>query len=165
MIERWITLASEILGDYHVFRLRRDLIRSPRDGGELPFYVLETGDWVNIIPITPDGRVVLIRQYRYGRDAVSLEIPGGQVDGEEPAVAAARELLEETGYAGDPPVHLGTVAPNPAIQNNRCHTFLATNVRPVAEVQFDHALVIAAFYFFEQARPRLGLAPSSGDHV
>ena len=140
---------------------------------------MDTGDWINVVPVTPDNKIVLIRQFRHGVEEVTLEIPGGMVDesDESPMVSARRELLEETGYAADELIHIGTVTPNPAILNNRCHTFLARNARLVSvphmdgseDIQTDlvdageipglimsgqinHALVIAAFYFYSQCK-------------
>ena len=65
-MEEWPKLDSEVLGDYRIFRLRRDRRRSPRTGAEHEFYVLEIPEWVNIIALTAEGRVVLIRQFRHG---------------------------------------------------------------------------------------------------
>lgn len=175
MIEAWERLESEVVDDYRIFRLRRDQNRSPETGQAHDFYVLEAPDWINVIPLTPEGKVVLIRQYRHGTREVSLEIPGGMVDEEdgEPAEAARRELLEETGYEATEMIPLGQVTPNPAILNNCCYTFLAKDARRVAPPQFDgteyielslaeieeipaligsgqisHALVVAAFYHY-----------------
>lgn len=177
MIKHWAKLRSKMLGDYRVFNLRQDTSRSPRTGQAHDFFVLETGDWVNVIPITPEGKVVLIRQFRQARETITLEIPGGMVDAadDSPKESAARELFEETGYQADELVHIGTVAPNPAILSNQCHTYLALNALAVGEPlldgsedieielvdlleidalitsgQIDHALVIAAFFFFSQ---------------
>lgn len=181
MIEDWSKLDSQLLGDYRIFRLREDTSRSPRTGREHNFFVLETVDWTNVIPVTPEGQVVLIRQYRHGTEEVTLEIPGGMVESEddEPGEAAERELLEETGYRAEKLIHIGTMTPNPAIQDNYLHTFLAENARKVSkpqpegteDIEFDlvnisdipemiasgrinHALVIAAFYFYDQYRKR-----------
>lgn len=132
MMEPWERLDSTRQGDYAVFRVRKDRARSPQTGREHTFYVIEASDWVNIIPLTPDGKVVCVRQYRHGTGEVTLEVPGGMVDPGDasPAAAGRREMVEETGYDSDEIVPLGAVAPNPAVQTNRCHTFLALNARP-----------------------------------
>jgi ADP-ribose pyrophosphatase len=97
---------------------------------------LEISDWVNVVGITADARVILVRQHRHGIDAETLEIPGGCVDpGEAPEAAAARELLEETGYGEGAWRSLGWVWSNPAIQNNRTHLFLAEGLRRLGAPQ------------------------------
>ncbi len=162
-----------------VFNLRRLLARSPRTGATVPFFGIEAGDWVNIIPLTPDGDVVMVRQFRHGSGEITLEIPGGMVDaGEPPERAAARELIEETGYRVNEVVPLGGVNPNPALFGNRLHAFLGSGARRVAEIEnegneetavelvpldrarqlvreggIDHALVVAAFYLFDLRDP------------
>ncbi len=134
----WTRDSSEQLADCRVFRVRRDVSVNPRDASAHDFYVIEATDWINIIPLTTDGDVVLIEQYRHGTQEVSLEIPGGMIDaGESPEVAAARELLEETGYAASEVVKLGQTRPNPAIQDNWIHTFLARDVVYRHEPEFD----------------------------
>lgn len=91
-------------------------------------------DWVNAVAITAEGAVVLVRQHRWGIDAPTLEVPGGEVDaGEDPARAARRELLEETGYAGGALRSMGWVWSNPAIQDNRTWMFHIAGVSAVAE--------------------------------
>ena len=107
MIEPWPILDREPIGDYRIFSLRKDTRRSPKTGDAHNFFVVESPDWINVVPVTADGQVVLIRQYRHGTEEVTLEIPGGMVDltDSSPAESARRELLEETGYAasyGDP---------------------------------------------------------------
>ncbi|MFO7661716.1 MAG: NUDIX hydrolase [Chloroflexota bacterium] len=178
MIERWEKIGSEHLGDFRIFGIRQDTSRSPRTGLTHTFYVLESPDWINVIPLTPEGKVVMIHQYRHGIEEITLEVPGGMVDDdEEPAVSAARELSEETGFEADSFIHLGTVSPNPAFINNRCHSYLALNARSVAKKRLDgaediwyeeisladipeliragritHSLTIIAFYFLEYYR-------------
>jgi 8-oxo-dGTP pyrophosphatase MutT (NUDIX family) len=187
MIKSWPIVDREAIGDYRIFSLRKDTSRSPKTGNTHDFFVVESPDWINVVPITPDGQVILIRQYRHGTEEVTIEIPGGMVDltDSSPAESARRELLEETGYVAGELVLIGSVAPNPAFLNNRCYTYLALDARRVGEPQLDgtediefelvpaaklpelvvtgkitHSLVIAAFYFYEQYR-RNGATSSS----
>jgi len=111
----------------------------PPDGRSAQsFYVVEAPDWINVIPLTEDGNVLLLRQFRFGIDDFTLEIPGGMCDPGESAIdAARRELREETGHVAGELVELGWVHPNPAIQNNRCHSYLARDVVEVGAPQPD----------------------------
>jgi 8-oxo-dGTP pyrophosphatase MutT (NUDIX family) len=142
----WRRRSSEIIADCRVFRVRRDVSISPHKGSEHDFFVLESSDWINIIPLTTNNEVVMIEQYRHGSEEVTLEIPGGMIDaGERPEDAAMREMLEETGYAATEGVfNLGKVRPNPAIHNNWIHAFLARDVslrqKPVIE-STEHTVV------------------------
>ena len=134
MIKPWKRIRSLPAQSFRVFSIRADTTVSPRTGMEHDFYVIETRDWINIIPLTDDNKVIMIRQYRHGSREVTLEIPGGLVDpGDTPKRAAVRELLEETGYQANKWLKIGVVNPNPALFNNRCYTFLAQNIKKVTD--------------------------------
>lgn len=130
--------------DYRIFRTTFVDGEHVSRGLTKRFSVIEAVDWVNVIALTPDEQVVLIRQYRVGIAKVCLEIPGGMVDpGEDARTAAARELVEETGYTATEWRLLGKVAPNPAIQNNYLHTFLALGATKTDELDLDGSEVVA----------------------
>ncbi|HEY3592467.1 MAG TPA: NUDIX hydrolase [Polyangiaceae bacterium] len=101
-------------------------------------YTFVLPDWVSVVAVTADGDFVLVRQYRAGIDSASLEAPGGLIDpGEQPAVAALRELREETGYGGGTLISLGSTHPNPVLQNNRHHMFLLRDAERLGEPELD----------------------------
>jgi len=121
-----------------LFRLRRERFRSRASGRSHDYYVLHLADAVSVVALTPGGDLVLVRQFRAGSARDSLETPGGLLGpGEDPHAAGARELLEETGYAGDPAVALGTVWSNPSLMTSKVTTVVIANARPVARPQPD----------------------------
>lgn len=118
--------------------LRVDHVALESEGRAHEAHVIRTVDWVAAVAITDEDRFVLVRQHRYGIDAVTLEPAGGIIDpGEAPAEAAVRELREETGYAGEAVESLGVVHPNPAMQDNRCWFFLVRGARLVGDLACD----------------------------
>jgi 8-oxo-dGTP pyrophosphatase MutT (NUDIX family) len=172
--EIWKRKQSVEIADCRVFKVRKDFCTRPGDNAEHTFFVVENPDWVNVIALTKNEQVVLIEQFRHGTEEVILEIPGGMIDeGEEPIIAAARELVEETGFAAREIIPLGKSRPNPAIQNNWIYHFLALDCEKTSDTAFDehesvvtklapideveeliengnitHSLVLAAFYKF-----------------
>jgi len=142
--ERWEQRGRRTLVSTRIFDLQSVQFHHPVRGTERDFVVIDAPDWVNVIALTPDGQLVLVRQFRFGIDTFSLEIPGGMIDrGEDPVAAAVRELREETGYAGASARLLGSVHPNPAIQSNRCHLVLVESAVRSGAVQWDHDEEIA----------------------
>lgn len=174
-IRKWEVVERHPEDDMRIFKSQWRVAISPRTKDKHKVLVLRGNNWVNVIALTPQREVVLIEQYRHGIEEVTLEIPGGLINKDErPEVGGARELREETGYAGDEAVLLGTVHPNPAFQSNLCHTILVKNARKVGEPELDggediavhltplhdipgliregkitHSLVMVAFYWLE----------------
>jgi ADP-ribose pyrophosphatase len=179
--ETWKRIKSEEIADCRVFKVREDFCQRASDQKESTFFVIECPNWVNVIALTKEKEVVLIEQYRQGTEEITLEIPGGMVDGGENYVDAAnRELVEETGYSSNNVVYLGKSRPNPAIQNNwmfhylalDCektedtafdeHESLVTKLVPLAEIEnliksgeITHSLVLAGFYFLNAHNNKL----------
>jgi 8-oxo-dGTP pyrophosphatase MutT (NUDIX family) len=137
---KWKRTTSNLIGSFRIFSIREDRYKLPRNNQEGTFYILESSDWVNVIPLTDSGEVILIRQFRFGTEEVTLEIPGGLVEpAHTPLQAAQNELLEETGFQPEQWEYLGFVHPNPAFLNNRCHSFLARGVKKVAETRLEES--------------------------
>ena len=176
MIKNWDKVSSKFLIKNKIFKLREDRVISPKKESEHPVWVIDTPDWVNIIPITKENEVIIINQHRFGTEKLCLEVPGGMVDeGEKPMDAAIRELSEETGYTSSKVIEIGRVEPNPALMSNHTYSYLALDAsqteeqkldgmedieilkKPIDEIpllieqgDIEHALVICAFYFYNQ---------------
>jgi ADP-ribose pyrophosphatase len=137
-IKKWTRATTERVASYRVFDVERHAMRDGEGKPRRDFHTFACKDWCNVVAVTEDDMLVLVWQYRVGTDAFSLEAPGGVIDeGESPIVAAARELREETGYAAASLEPLSVVEANPALQNNRCHSFLARGAKLVAPTAFD----------------------------
>ncbi len=121
------------------------------------YYVLEYPNWVNAVAITKENKMILVRQYRHAADIISLEIPGGVIDGDEkPEDAVKRELLEETGYAFDTIELLATVYPNPATATNQTFTYLLTGGVKTHEQHLDeHEFLAVEEYTLEEVKDLL----------
>ncbi len=177
-IDIWKKIESKEIADCRVFKVHEVFCENSTTNEKANFYVIDNPDWVNIIALTEDEKVVLIEQYRQGTEEVTLEIPGGMVDeNEEPSKAAERELTEETGFVPKEMIYLGKSRPNPAIQSNWIYHFYAKDCYETGNTQFDehedirvklvnvnevenliesekisHSLVVNGFYRFEKYR-------------
>ncbi len=185
-VRPWRVETARTEFEHPLLRLETQDLRAGEDRRQA--VVLRSTDWVNVIPLIEEDdaagadrkgpTVVLVRQWRFGRAAESLEIPGGMVEpGEDPGVAAARELHEETGYRAATVERLGEVEPNPAILDNVCSLWLARGLvstgdpigdgteeievvhLPLHEIPglietggIRHSLVVAAFHFLARRR-------------
>ena len=175
--KNWHRISSRTIFESSIVNLRARLSVNPRNQKESEFYIAEFPDWANIIALTPEKHVVLIRQFRHGTGRIEVELPGGCVDpGEAPLHGAVRELSEETGYNGENPRLIGSMSPNPSFQTNNCYTYLIENAVisgsqnlddgedievftiPLEEVdtlidngELTNSMIIAAFYFLKKA--------------
>jgi ADP-ribose pyrophosphatase len=126
----WRLVRSEAGPGLRIFNTRFDWNENPRNKKIFQAVILEASDWVNVVALTPQNRIVTVRQFRFGIRKQSLEIPAGLMDpGETPIQAAQRELEEETGYTTREWKSLGWSFPNPAFLNNRAHHFLALDAQ------------------------------------
>ena len=171
--------STDVVLNTPVFDIEKTRMKCLRTGKEVDFYTFTCIDWVNVIAETSDNKLVMIKQYRAGTKKIELEIPGGGIEAHEtdPIAAGARELLEETGYAGKNGRVIGKVCPNPALQGNTCYTIYFTETERISEpamegtedietflVPFDeihykivngeitHGLVLNALHFIEKVK-------------
>ncbi len=136
--QRWKKIASKKVFEDRWFKARADACQFP-DGRIIdPYYVVELPNWANAVVVTPNNEIVLVKQYRYPVDAVTLELPGGVInEGEDPMIAALRETQEETGYSSDQIQLICKTAPNPAINDNTAYFYLIENAVPTAQTNPD----------------------------
>ena len=147
MINKWTVSDEKLVCKTPIFTLSEMKAQSPADPEKSGTFVyLDVPSWVNVIAITPENHVVLIKQYRHGNRQVTVEIPGGMCDKKEKGgtfeeedfiSAGLRELREETGYVGTEIQLIGVVEPNPAFQNNFCATILVKNARQTHKQDLD----------------------------
>ena len=176
MPKKWKTIESKSIFGNKFFGLREDKVLSPKTDKIHPVWIIDAPTWVNIIPLTKENKVIMVRQYRFGSEEISLEIPGGIVEPQEdPLLAAKREMEEETGYSSKEVQEIGKISPNPAFMSNYLFTYIANNVEKkgdqqldamedievlevelnkipslIAQGKIDHSLVISAFFLLNQ---------------
>lgn len=137
---KWQILSSEYIFHDLWFKVRKDVCKAP-DGRIIdPYYVYEFSEWVCAVPVTEDGRIIMVRQYRHAFGDVCIEFPGGCVDDTDKNFedAVKRELLEETGYSFSSFTPMGAISANPSTNNNLMHMFLATGGKRVSGQKLDH---------------------------
>ncbi len=134
----WEVLKSEQGPDLILFQTRYDWVRNPRNAKSMKAVILESKDWVNVVAITPEKKILVVKQFRFGIKKTTTEIPAGLMEvGETSEQAAVRELKEETGYTTDNWKYLGWVEANPAFLNNICHQWLALDVVKTDQTELD----------------------------
>lgn len=153
----WKTCSSDYIHKGPWATLRYDKCEMPDGRIVDEYYVLEYPNWVNAVAITEDNKILMVRQYRHAAAIVSLEIPGGVIDGDEsPEQAMRRELLEETGYQFDEMELLGTVYANPSTADNHTYCFLAKGGKKIQEQSLDeHEELIVEEYTIAQVKQLL----------
>ena len=136
--DKWKILESTYISRRPWMTARLDKVQLP-DGRINPeYWVLEFPDWVNVIAITKDGEMVMVRQYRHALGVTEYELCAGVMEeGETPLQAARRELMEETGFGGGEWTEYMTICANPSNHTNLAHTFLAIGVEPLSEQHLD----------------------------
>jgi ADP-ribose pyrophosphatase len=151
-VKKLVRRARHEVADHGVFRVDRlEYPDLPRD-----IFVFQCPDWCNVVAETTEGEIILVWQYRFGTDALSLEIPGGVIDaGEDPEVAALRELTEETGYVAESIELMSVVEPNPALQGNKCFTYLARGARLTGKTAFDDLEDLEVAFIKRESLPAL----------
>jgi len=136
---KWKTLSSEYIFNDRWFKVRKEKCETPHGKIVDPYYVYDFPTWVGALPVTEDGKFVMVRQYRHALGETILEIPGGCVDDTDKDFeeAVAREVLEETGYSFSSFEYLGKISPNPSTNSNLLHMFLAKGGKKVALQKLD----------------------------
>lgn len=140
----WKRISKESVFKTRIFDLNMEKSECVRTGAVQDFYYIQCVDWVNVIALTPDSSIVMIRQFRHGSGNLEIEVPGGGIDRRDvdPIAAGARELLEETGYRGENGRIIGKVCPNPALQNNLCFTVMFDNCIKISQPELEDTEVI-----------------------
>lgn len=156
-ILKWKTRSSKYLVREKWATLRVDVCDLQNGVIKDDYYVLEYPNWVNAIAVTKEHKIILVRQYRHGAGIISLEVPGGVIDGDEsPEAAIKRELLEETGYSFDSAELIVSTYPNPATANNVTFTYLLLGgTKTHAQHLDEHEILEVEEYSIEDVKKLL----------
>lgn len=156
-ILKWKTLSSKYLVKEQWATLRVDTCDLQNGKIKDDYYVLEYPNWVSGVALTEDNKIIMVRQYRHAGDIISLEIPGGVIDGDEkPEDAIRRELLEETGYSFKSAELIATLYPNPATATNVMYTYLLKGgVKTQGQHLDEHEILNVEIYTIEEVKQLL----------
>jgi ADP-ribose pyrophosphatase len=134
----WRLRASRYVVESPYMRLRSDDVELPDGTIVSNYYIREARGFAAVLAVTEDDRVVLVRQYRYGSDAIHLELPAGMLhDDEDPRDCALRELAEETGYEVERCELAAEFVPEPVRSTARAYVYIATGARRARAPQPD----------------------------
>jgi ADP-ribose pyrophosphatase len=137
-VRPWKLLSSSTALDEKWFPVRKDVVQLPSGKIVDDYFVWEAPHIVDVVPVTPDGSFVLVRQYRHAMGKIMVQFPAGAQDkGETPEQAAARELEEETGYRCRKLVQLGTTAPYVTKMTGTNSIFIALDATPTGTAHYD----------------------------
>lgn len=137
-MQKWERVKSNLIANLKLFRARIDTVINPRNNKAVDIVVLEAEDAANVVAITPDQEIVFVKQYRFGIQEDTIELPGGIVEpGEAQEIAVQRELVEETGFIGKDWTYLGKIPSNPVFMDSFIYHWLAKDVVLTEEMKLD----------------------------